>query len=155
MKLRNNSSRSGQALIEAIFTLLISIGLALFMIEYALIGISKRIVQWGCFRAARTLLPYGEETPVLTQQAENEARTVLRLIPFKRGEPVIRSHSSSMGAEVSIEITQTITLIGKGYAVDQLLKSYPELSRAAIEESIHLATEALQIRYRTPLEVAA
>lgn len=119
MKLRNNRIRSGQALIEAIFTLLVSIGLTLFMIEYALIGISKRIVQWGCFRAARTLLPYGKETPVLTLQAENEARTVLRLIPFKRGEPVIRSHSSSNGVEVSMEITQTIYLIGKGYELHE------------------------------------
>lgn len=121
MKNENNrsASRSGQALIEAVFTLFISIGLTLFMIEYTLIGISKRIVQWGCFRAARTLLPYGEETPLLTRQAEKEAQTVLRLIPFKKGIPVIRSHSSSMGAEVSVEIIQTITLIGKDYELHE------------------------------------
>ncbi len=122
MKLPNKRSRSGQALIEAIFTLLISIGLALFMIEYALIGISKRIVQWGCFRGARTLLPYGEETPLLTQKAQNEARTVLRLIPFKRGEPLIQSYSSSNGTEVTVEITQTIFVTGvtgKGYELHE------------------------------------
>jgi hypothetical protein len=110
---------SGQALIEAVFTLLISIGLALFMIEYALIGISKRIVQWGCFRGARTLLPYGEETPLLTEKAHHEVQTALRLIPFKKGEPVIRSHSSSNGAEVTVEIAQTIYLIGKDYELHE------------------------------------
>lgn len=54
-----------------------------------------------------------------------------------------------------VPIDTVLALLAKGYSVDQLLRSYPELSRAAIEEAIHLATEALETRYRTPLRVAA
>lgn len=54
-----------------------------------------------------------------------------------------------------VPVDAVLTLLAKGYSADQLLRSYPELTRAAIEEAIHLATEALEKRYRARLEVAA
>jgi uncharacterized protein (DUF433 family) len=54
-----------------------------------------------------------------------------------------------------IPIDTVLALLAKGYSMEQLLKSYPELTRAAIEEAVHLATESLHLRYRVPLQVAA
>ncbi len=54
-----------------------------------------------------------------------------------------------------VPVDTVLALLAKGYSTDQLLKSYPELSRTAIEEALKLATDALQTRYRQPLEVAA
>jgi len=54
-----------------------------------------------------------------------------------------------------VPVDTVLALLAKGYSADQLLKSYPELSRAAIEEALQLAIDALQTRYRQPLEVAA
>lgn len=54
-----------------------------------------------------------------------------------------------------VPMDTVLALLAKGYSVGQLLRSYPELTRAAIEEAIRLATEALETRYRAPLEVAA
>ncbi len=41
------------------------------------------------------------------------------------------------GTRVPVETI--LALLGKGYSVDQLLKSYPELTRTAIEEALRLA----------------
>ncbi len=57
------------------------------------------------------------------------------------------------GTRVPVETI--LALLGKGYSVDQLLKSYPELTRTAIEEALRLATESLQMRYRAPSKVTA
>ncbi len=54
-----------------------------------------------------------------------------------------------------VPVDTVLALLGKGYPLDQLIKSYPELSRPAIEEAVHLANEALQIRYHMALEPAA
>lgn len=43
------------------------------------------------------------------------------------------------GTRVPVETI--LALFGKGYSMDQLLKSYPELTRTAIEETLRLATE--------------
>ena len=48
-----------------------------------------------------------------------------------------------------------ITFLAKGYTIDQLLRSWPELQRSAIEEAIRLASASLQERYAlTPVAVA-
>lgn len=44
------------------------------------------------------------------------------------------------GTRVPVETI--LALLGKGYSVDQLLKSYPELTRTAIEEALRLATDS-------------
>ncbi len=54
-----------------------------------------------------------------------------------------------------VPVDTILALLAKGYSTDQLLKSYPELERMAIEEALQLAIDALQTRYRKPLEVAA
>lgn len=54
-----------------------------------------------------------------------------------------------------IPVDTVLALLAKGYSIEQLLKSYPELSRAAIEEALHLAMDALQAHYRQSVEVAA
>lgn len=46
-----------------------------------------------------------------------------------------------------IPVATVLAFLAKGYAVDQLLRSWPELSRPAIEEVIQLANQALQTRY--------
>jgi uncharacterized protein (DUF433 family) len=46
-----------------------------------------------------------------------------------------------------IPVETVLTFLAKGYAVDQLLRSWPELTRQAIEEAIYLAARALQANY--------
>lgn len=43
-----------------------------------------------------------------------------------------------------VTVDTVLTFLAKGYSVDQLLGSWPELTRSAVEEAIHLASEALQ-----------
>jgi len=123
------NERAGQALVESIFTLFMSMALIFFLITYALVGISKRIVQWGCFRAARTLLPFENETsPSRIHEARQEALSILRQIPFQKMEPNIqfqgipRAHrrwGSRDDGEVTVEISQTIYLLGKAYELHE------------------------------------
>jgi uncharacterized protein (DUF433 family) len=46
------------------------------------------------------------------------------------------------------------TSLAKGYSVDQLLRSWPELTRPAVEEAIYLASQSLQTHYVEFLPVA-
>lgn len=118
MKPTNNEQ--GQAMIESIFMLSVSLGLLFFLICHTFIGISKRIVQWGCFRAARTLLPFGVDPRFRgddLEKAEKEARAILKTIPFPKGEPLIRTQSTDR--EVTIEISQPILLLGKTYELHE------------------------------------
>lgn len=43
-----------------------------------------------------------------------------------------------------VPVDTVLTFLAKGYSVDQLLRSWPELTRSAVEEAIHLASQALQ-----------
>ena len=43
-----------------------------------------------------------------------------------------------------VPVDTVLTFLAKGYSVDQLLRSWPELTRPAVEEAIHLASQALQ-----------
>ena len=43
-----------------------------------------------------------------------------------------------------VPVDTVLAFLAKGYSVDQLLRSWPELSRPAVEEAIHLASQALQ-----------
>ncbi|MEW5985661.1 MAG: DUF433 domain-containing protein [Chloroflexota bacterium] len=49
-----------------------------------------------------------------------------------------------------IPVDTALAFLAKGYAIDQLLRSWPELSRPALEEAIQLANQALQTRYSMP-----
>ena len=46
-----------------------------------------------------------------------------------------------------VPVDTVLTFIAKGYSVDQLLRSWPELTRPAVEEAISLASQSLQARY--------
>jgi uncharacterized protein (DUF433 family) len=43
-----------------------------------------------------------------------------------------------------VPVDTVLTFLAKGYSVDQLLRSWPELTRPAIEEAISLASQSLQ-----------
>jgi len=53
-----------------------------------------------------------------------------------------------------VPVDTVLTFLAKGYSVDQLLRSWPELTRTAVEEAIYLASQSLQVRYLASLEVA-
>lgn len=54
-----------------------------------------------------------------------------------------------------IPVDTVLTFLAKGYTIDQLLHSWPELQRSAIEEAIRLASASLQERYAlTPVAIA-
>ena len=50
-----------------------------------------------------------------------------------------------------VPVTAVLTLLGKGYSFEQMLKSYPEVSRIALQEAVRLAIHSLQKRYDMPL----
>jgi len=54
-----------------------------------------------------------------------------------------------------VPVDTVLTFLAKGYSVDQLLRSWPELTRPAVEEAIYLASQSLQARYPAPIAVAA
>jgi uncharacterized protein (DUF433 family) len=57
------------------------------------------------------------------------------------------------GTRVPVETV--LTFLARGYSVDQLLRSWPELTRPALEEAISLASQSLQVRYAARHGVAA
>jgi len=52
-----------------------------------------------------------------------------------------------------VPVDTVLTFLAKGYSVDQLLRSWPELTRPALEEAIFLASQSLQVRYAAQREV--
>jgi len=52
-----------------------------------------------------------------------------------------------------VPVDTVLALLCKGYSIDQLLQSWPELTRAAIEEAIRLAAQSLRMRYPVPVGV--
>lgn len=46
-----------------------------------------------------------------------------------------------------VPVATVLALLGKGYSFEQMLKSYPEVSRVALQEAIQLAIYTLQKRY--------
>jgi uncharacterized protein (DUF433 family) len=56
-------------------------------------------------------------------------------------------HGQMTFKETRVPVDTVLTFLAKGYTVDQLLRSWPELQRPAIEEAIYLASHSLQERY--------
>lgn len=54
-----------------------------------------------------------------------------------------------------VPVDTLLTFLAKGYSVDQLLRSWPELRRPAVEEAVGLARQSLQARYAPGLIPAA
>ena len=59
-------------------------------------------------------------------------------------------HGQLTFKETRVPVDTVLTFLAKGYTVDQLLLSWPELQRAGIEEAIYLASHSLQERYAQP-----
>jgi len=53
-----------------------------------------------------------------------------------------------------VPVDTVLAFVAKGYSVDQLLRSWPELTRPAVEEAISLASQSLQARYSASSEMA-
>ena len=53
-------------------------------------------------------------------------------------------HGQMIFKGTRVPVDTVLTFLAKGYSVDQLLRSWPELSRPAVEEAIYLASQALQ-----------
>ena len=53
-----------------------------------------------------------------------------------------------------VPVDAVLTFLAKGYSVDQLLRSWPELTRPAVEEAISLASQSLQVCYSASSEMA-
>jgi len=51
-----------------------------------------------------------------------------------------------------VPVDTVLAFLAKGYSVDQLLRSWPELKRPAVEEAIRLASESLQTCYVAPVQ---
>ncbi|MDL1895802.1 DUF433 domain-containing protein [Anaerolineae bacterium CFX7] len=47
-----------------------------------------------------------------------------------------------------VPVTTVLGLMAKGYSIEQMLKSYPEVTRPAIEAAIRLAISTLKKQYR-------
>jgi uncharacterized protein (DUF433 family) len=46
-----------------------------------------------------------------------------------------------------VPVDTVLTFLAKGYSVDVLLHSWPQLSRPAIEEAVSLAAQSFQTQY--------
>lgn len=54
-----------------------------------------------------------------------------------------------------VPVDTVLAYLAKGYSVDVLLHSWPQVSRPAIEEAVSLASQSLQARYAPYLSAAA
>ncbi|MDH7485545.1 MAG: DUF433 domain-containing protein [Anaerolineae bacterium] len=63
-------------------------------------------------------------------------------------------HGQMVFKGTRVPVDTVLTFLAKGYSVDQLLRSWPELTRPAVEEAIYLASEALQMHYPASLQLA-
>ena len=62
------------------------------------------------------------------------------------------SHGQMTLRGTRVPVETLLAFLAKGYSVDQLLRSWPELARPTVEEAISLASESLQARYGVPQE---
>ena len=46
-----------------------------------------------------------------------------------------------------VPVDTVLTFLNQGYSIDQLLQSWPELDRLAIEEATRLGAQSLRVRY--------
>ncbi len=64
-------------------------------------------------------------------------------------------HGQMTFKDTRVPVDTVLTYLAKGYSVDVLLHSWPELSRPAIEEAVSLASQSLQARYAPYVSAAA
>ena len=54
-----------------------------------------------------------------------------------------------------VPVDTVLVYLAKGYSVEQLLLSWPQLSRPAIQEALYLASQSLQAQYASQLALAS
>jgi len=54
-----------------------------------------------------------------------------------------------------VPVDTVLTYLARGYSVEQLLLSWPQLSRPAIQEALYLASQSLQAQYASQLALAS
>lgn len=113
------ANNQGQGLVETVLLIPIFLGLLFFAIEYSFVHISKRITTWGCYHLARSLLPVEKRNE---KQAYQEAITILEKIPFRKKVPLFNVHS--VEKEVTVEVIQTISLLGRSYDIKEKVTLY-------------------------------
>jgi len=52
-----------------------------------------------------------------------------------------------------VPVDTVLTFLAKGYSVDQLLRSWPELTRPAVEEAIFLASQLGKVARVSPTHI--
>ncbi len=56
-------------------------------------------------------------------------------------------HGQITFRDTRVPVDTVLAYLAKGYSVDQLLRSWPELSQPAIQEALVLAAQSFQSRY--------
>ena len=54
-----------------------------------------------------------------------------------------------------VPVDTVLVYLAKGYSVEQLLLSWPQISRPAIQEALYLASQSLQAQYASQLALAS
>ncbi len=64
-------------------------------------------------------------------------------------------HGQMTFAGTRVPVDTVLTYLARGYSIDQLVRSWPELSKPAIEEAIFLASQSLHAYYTPGSALAA
>ena len=64
-------------------------------------------------------------------------------------------HGQMTFAGTRVPVDTVLTYLAKGYSIDQLVRSWPELSKPAIEEALFLASQSLLAYYSPGSALAA
>ena len=64
-------------------------------------------------------------------------------------------HGQMTFAGTRVPVDTVLTYLAKGYSIDQLVRSWPELSKPAIEEAFFLASQSLHADYTPGSALAA
>jgi len=107
------SNKKGSVLLEGILSLPIILLVFFASIEISLVSISKRITQWACYEATRSISIIGHSE----RQARRISGQILNLIPLSKQEPTIDIVIREL--EATTHITQPIILLGKTYNLEE------------------------------------
>ena len=60
-------------------------------------------------------------------------------------------HGQMIFKGTRIPVDTVLSYLARGYSIEQLTQSWPELPQAGVEEAVHLAANSLQTRYATDM----
>ncbi len=64
-------------------------------------------------------------------------------------------HGQMTFRDTRVPVDTVLVYLAKGYSVEQLLLSWPQISRPAIQEALYLASQSLQAQYASQLALAS